>query len=80
MPAGRTGAEAAEKACARPIGRYRGAVVHLSVAIGQFFEALLIAMFSVAFWAMLEVIGGAAALVGVIMLARRLLKHGRRRR
>jgi len=60
------------------MARYRRAMVHLSVAIGQFFEALLYAMFSIAFWAALEVLAGAAALVGVVVVARRLLKGGRR--
>jgi Flp pilus assembly protein TadB len=54
-------------------------VVHLSVAIGRFFEALLYAIFSVALWAGLELLAGVAALVVAIVLARRLLKRARRR-
>ena len=66
--------------CAPPIRRYRGLVVHLSVAIGRFFEALLYALFGIAFWTTLEVLAGAAALIGLIALARRLLKGDKRQR
>jgi len=54
-------------------------MVHLSVAIGRFFEALFYAILKIAGWAALEVLTGAGALVGVIVLARRMLKHDRRR-
>lgn len=54
-------------------------MVHLSVAVGRFFEALLYAIFSVAAWVMLEVVAGAALLIGLFVLARRLLKGDRRR-
>jgi hypothetical protein len=60
------------------IGGYRGVVVHLSVAVGRFFEALLYAIFGVALHATLAVIAGAAVLVGLFVLARRLLKRDRR--
>ncbi|MGN6376677.1 MAG: hypothetical protein ACTHMG_14150 [Sphingomonas sp.] len=56
------------------MGRYRKRVVHLSVAIGRFFEALLYAMFTVAAWAAVELIAGLAALVALVVLARRLLR------
>lgn len=55
-------------------------MVHLSVAVGRFFEALLYAIFNVAAWVMLEVVAGAGLLIGLIVLARRLLKGDRRRR
>jgi hypothetical protein len=52
-------------------------MVHLSVAVGRFFQALFFAILKIAGWAALSVIGGAAALGGAFLLARRLLKHDR---
>ncbi|MBY8826861.1 hypothetical protein [Hephaestia mangrovi] len=54
-------------------------MVHLSVAIGRFFEALLYAIFGIAFWTTIEVAAGAAALFVVFKLARRLLGRDKRR-
>ena len=54
-------------------------MVHLSVAIGRFFEALFYAILKIAGWAALEVILAAGALIGALLVARRMLKHDRRR-
>lgn len=68
------------RGCAQSIGRYRRVVVHLSVAIGRFFEALLYALFGIALWTTLAVVAGAVALVIVFKLARRLVSGNKRRR
>ena len=54
-------------------------MVHLSVAIGRFFEALFYAILKIAGWVALEVVAGAAALVLALLAARRMLRHDRRR-
>jgi len=54
-------------------------VVHLSVAIGRFFEALLYALFGIAFWTTLAVVAGAAVLFGALTLLRRAIGRNRRR-
>ena len=54
-------------------------VVHLSVAIGRFFEALLYALFGIALWTTLAVIAGVAILIGLISVARRAIGRNRRR-
>jgi hypothetical protein len=72
-------AKRARNGCVAILSRYRRTVVHLSVAIGRFFQALFYAILKIAGWAALEVIVGAGALVGAFLLARRLLKHDRRR-
>ena len=56
-----------------------GPVVHLSVAIGRFFEALLYAMLSVAFRVLLEIGLGVAVLVALFVLARRLIGRNKPR-
>ena len=53
-------------------------MVHLSVAIGRFFEALLYAIFGIALRVTLEVLAGAVILIGLMLLARRLLKRDKR--
>lgn len=55
-------------------------VVHLSVAIGRFFEALLYALFGIALWTTLAVVGGVVALFVAFKLARRLVSGDKRRR
>ena len=54
-------------------------MVHLSVAIGRFFEALLYAMLSVAFRVLLEIGLGVAVLVALFVLARRLIGRNKPR-
>jgi hypothetical protein len=66
------------KGCAGAKDRYRRHVVHLSVAIGRFFEALLYALFSVAFWAALELLGVVLVLVALIVAVRRWARRKRR--
>ena len=53
-------------------------MVHLSVAVGRFFEALLYAIFGIAFRATLVVLAGAVLLIGAFMLARRLWNRDKR--
>lgn len=53
-------------------------MIHLSVAIGRFVEALFYAMLGVAGWITLVVVGIALAIGAVLLLARWLLARGRR--
>jgi hypothetical protein len=53
-------------------------VVHLSVAVGRYFEALLYAIFGIALRTTLCILLGAAVLFGAIVLARRLLGRDKR--
>ncbi|MGN6277443.1 MAG: hypothetical protein ACTHM8_01810 [Sphingomonas sp.] len=55
-------------------------MVHLSVAIGRFFEALLYALFGIALWTTLAVLAGVVALFVAFKLARRLVSGNKRRR
>jgi hypothetical protein len=52
-------------------------MIHLSVAIGRFVEALFWAIAHVAGWIALLVIGGAAALAGLFGVARLMIRRGR---
>jgi len=52
-------------------------MVHLSVAVGRFFEALFYAILKIAGWAALGVIASAGGLVLLFVLARRMLRHDR---
>ena len=61
-------------------GAIASGVVHLSVAIGRFFEALLYALFGIAVRTTLGVVAGAAVLLGLFALAQWLLRRGKRGR
>ena len=50
-------------------------MIHLSVAIGRFVEALFWAILHVAGWITLLVVGGAAALTGLVGGARLLIRR-----
>jgi hypothetical protein len=52
-------------------------MIHLSVAIGRFVEALFWAIAQVAGWVTLLVVAGAAALAGVFGAARVMIRRGR---
>lgn len=54
-------------------------MVHLSVAIGRFFEALFYAMLRVAGWVGLAVVLAALALFLLLGIARTLIRRGRDR-